>query len=89
MACCGSGRQQVVRKDFGAGGVSSPIEPAARGAVPGSGVVFAYYGAGELVLIGSVSGRRYRFAERGARLAVDPRDAPAFEANTRLRRLST
>lgn len=89
MACCGSSRHQVVRKDFGAGGVSSPMEPAARGALPGSGVVFAYYGASALVLIGSVSGRRYRFVERGARLAVDPRAAPTFEANTRLRRLST
>lgn len=89
MACCGSSRQQAGRKDFGAGALSGQAEPSARGAVPGSGVVFAYYGAGELVVIGSVSGRRYRFAERGARLGIDPRDAPALEANTRLRRLST
>ncbi|HEU4374034.1 MAG TPA: hypothetical protein VFS02_11115 [Telluria sp.] len=89
MACCGSSRQQVARRDFGAGAVSGQGEPAARAAVPGSGVVFAYYGASELVVIGSVSGRRYRFAERGARLQVDARDAPALEAHTRLRRLST
>lgn len=90
MGCCGSNRQQqALRKDFGAATTSAPTAPSTRGAVPGSGVVFAYYGAGELLVIGNVSGRRYHFAERGARLGVDARDAPALEANTRLRRLST
>jgi acetolactate synthase-1/3 small subunit len=41
----------------------------------------------ELIVIGSDSGRRYRFAQRGARLWVSQRDAAAFDEVPRLRRL--
>lgn len=56
-------------------------------AMGNAGVVFVHDGAGELVVTGSKTGRRYRFAGRGARLAVDATDAAALEALGKLRRL--
>ncbi|MDL2355989.1 MAG: hypothetical protein QFF03_12100 [Pseudomonadota bacterium] len=88
MSCCGNHRQQLTRREAATPGGAAPPEPAARPLAPGNGVLFAYYGANELVLNGAVSGRRYRFAERGARLAIDPRDAPALAAHPRLRRIT-
>lgn len=89
MSCCGSKRQQAVRAAYGQSGVARAPEPgpaAPRG--PGSGVLFVYDGAGGMVVTGSVSGRRYRFAGRGARVQVDANDAPALEALPRLRRIA-
>lgn len=83
MTCCGSKRQQVVRNanlipslgpDAGASGNSSPV-------------LLVYTGTAELVVVGA-SGRRYRFAERGARQSVEPRDAAALETIPWLRRAS-
>jgi hypothetical protein len=88
MSCCGSKRQPEVRNDFVASGTSLAPEPGPRGIAPNNGVLFGYYGAGPLVVIGSVSGRRYHFAQRGARLPVDPRDAAGLVTNARLRRIS-
>ena len=89
MSCCGSKRQQAVQAAYGGSGLAHAPEPgpsAPRG--PGMGVLFIYDGVGGMVVTGSVSGRRYRFAERGARVQVDASDAPALEAVPRLRRIS-
>ena len=90
MSCCGSKRQEVARTAYQGSGLAPAPDTAAAAAArgPGTGVLFVFDGAGALVVTGSVSGRRYRFAERGARLSVDARDAPALEALPRLRRVS-
>ncbi|MCC6860525.1 MAG: hypothetical protein IT158_18305 [Bryobacterales bacterium] len=41
-----------------------------------------------LTVFGPVSGRRYRFAGQGARLAIDPRDRPSLAAVPRLREVT-
>lgn len=90
MSCCGRKRQQVVSNihvvSYPPSG--SQESAAARSPAPGGGVLFVYDGMAELVVTGSVTGRRYRFAARGARLAVAPADAPAMALLPRLRRLS-
>jgi hypothetical protein len=44
-----------------------------------SASVFEYQGHGPLTLFGRATGIRYHFPGPGARVPVDPRDAPAFE----------
>jgi hypothetical protein len=41
-------------------------------------ICFEYIGKTGLTVQGPVSGRRYRFAYQGARIAVDPRDRPSL-----------
>jgi hypothetical protein len=50
-------------------------------------MVFEYVGRTGLTVAGPVSGRRYRFEETGARVAVDPRDRPALAAVPMLRQV--
>jgi hypothetical protein len=79
MSCCGKMRQQY-RGSAGA----------ARGAdAPGRQFVvrFEYIGGSSLTAIGPVSGRRYRFAQPGAQLAVDPRDRPGLARIPHLRQV--
>jgi hypothetical protein len=52
------------------------------------GVAFVYDGVRELVVTGRVTGRRYRFAARGARLLVDALDAPTMLQTPKLRCLA-
>jgi hypothetical protein len=52
------------------------------------GVAFVYDGVRELVVTGSVTGRHYRFAARGARLLVDALDAPTMRQTPKLRCLA-
>lgn len=104
MGCCGSRRQQVVQKiygsqGYGAAGLRASAAQSLRGpaseapagapqfAMP-PGVAFVYDGVRELVVTGSVTGRRYRFAARGARLLVDALDAPTMRQTPRLRCLA-
>ena len=90
MGCCGSKRQQMARP---AGGVAAaplggmaPVT-GAPGAHPGMvGVALVYVGMAPLTVIGAVTGRRYQFAGRGARLVVDQRDAPSLAEIAMLRR---
>jgi uncharacterized protein YjhX (UPF0386 family) len=88
MSCCGSKRQQVVQGSYRASVTVGKLEAMARPAHAHSeGVLFVYDGLAELIVIGSDSGRRYRFAQRGARLWVSQCDAAAFDEMPRLRRL--
>jgi hypothetical protein len=101
MGCCGSKRQQMVQKIYGSQGYSASAQEgmrAAQGAVEAPagaphfatppGVAFVYDGVAALVVTGSATGRRYRFAARGARLMVDPQDAPAMRRTPKLRCLA-
>jgi hypothetical protein len=51
-------------------------------------VLFVYDGVAGLIVTGHETGRRYRFGERGARLVIDPRDAPFLDTTPKLRRVS-
>jgi len=91
MGCCGSKRQQLVQKIYGSQGMRAQAEQAAQAPAPAPhfatppGVPFVYDGMAELVVTGGATGRRYRFAARGARLIVDPLDAPAMRQMPKLR----
>jgi hypothetical protein len=50
--------------------------------------MFVYDGVAGLIVTGRATGRRYRFAKRGARLVVDPGDAALLEMTPKLRRVS-
>ncbi|WP_377704648.1 hypothetical protein [Pseudoduganella sp. UC29_71] len=105
MGCCGSRRQQVVQKIYGAqgygaaDGVRASAAQGVHGPASGApasapqfaappGVAFVYDGMRELVVTGGVTGRRYRFTARGARLLVDALDAPAMRQTPKLRCLA-
>lgn len=100
--CCGSQRHDAARNAAPAysqagarpaqdrtnapsGGTAARAAAAAAGS---AGPVFIHDGQGELIITGAKTGRRYRFAGRGARLAVDALDAPALALVDRLRRLA-
>lgn len=51
-----------------------------------AGPLFEYTGATALTVFGAGTGVRYRFAHPGARVAVQPRDAPAMSGVPSLRR---
>lgn len=53
-----------------------------------AGVPFVYDGLATLIVTGSATGRRYRFAGRGDRVALDPRDAPGLMTMEKLRCLA-
>ena len=91
MSCCGSKRQQLVASAYAASGTAvaaAPSPSVSHGPGP-TGVTFVYDGVTGLIVTGRATGRRYRFAERGARLIVDPHDAPLLEMIPKLRRIST
>lgn len=102
MGCCGSKRQQMVQKIYGSQGYSAGAQDGMRAAQPAvveapasaphfatpPGVAFVYDGLAALVVTGSGTGRRYRFAARGARVMVDPLDAPAMRQTPKLRCLA-
>jgi hypothetical protein len=52
-------------------------------------IYFEYTGNAALTVFGPISGRRYRFAGHGARLAIDPRDRPSLAAVPRLRQVTS
>lgn len=96
--------QAAPRASLATGHAGGPAEASAASAVPASsavsmamggnaamaagGAVFVHDGAGELVVTGPKTGRRYRFAGRGARLVVDAGDVPAVAQVQNLRRLA-
>jgi hypothetical protein len=50
-------------------------------------VVFEYSGQPPVVVVGPVSGNRYRFTGAGARVEVDPRDRRSLAVTPRLRQI--
>lgn len=88
MSCCGNRRRQVAASAFASTGTTSVAAPSPSVAhgPGGTGVLFIYDGVAGLIATGHATGRRYRFAERGARLVVDARDAPYLDRTPKLRR---
>lgn len=85
MPCCGQKRQ--AQRPSGSPAVSPPSSPSSpiqrdrpamdshAGPSPGAGTVeVEYVGERTLVVMGQATRQTYRFAGRGARLAVDRRD---------------
>lgn len=86
--CCGSQRSAARAAALAASprprSPAAPPGPAAPFVGP---MVFEHLGAGPAEIRGPASGRTYRFAGRGDRLAVDPRDRPGLAAMPGLRRI--
>jgi hypothetical protein len=86
MGCCGSKRAQFNTSSTSL--LQRPAAPAVASMRVGHArPVFMYQGSVPLTLIGRVSGMRYCFAQLGARLAVDPRDAAIMAATPSLVRV--
>ena len=80
MSCCGGGRPRipVVTQRVGSAAMAPSNARPAR-------TVFRYEGEQPIVVIGRVTGTRYRFEARGAEVAVDLRDRPSVLQVPRLR----
>ena len=80
MACCGQGRRSYQ---------SMPVRPSAGAfGVPLATPVFEYTGATSLSVVGSVTGRVYRFERAGARSEIDARDQQSVARVPLLRRIT-
>ncbi len=80
MSCCGGGRRStgpVVRPSMG-----SPAVTASR-ARP-TLAVFRYDGDAPITVVGPATGTKYRFAAKGAEVAVDMQDRYAVKKVPRL-----
>jgi len=76
MSCCGGTRLGTTR-------------PAAHDSLKGrvaQTLRFEYTGSSSLTVVGSATGRAYRFAHPGSALDVDARDAPGVAGIAVLRR---
>jgi hypothetical protein len=80
MPCCGKARQHLAQVT-----ATTPAEAAPARPAPRFSVVFEYTGQTAMTVVGSASGRRYRFAGPGARVVVDPRDRPGLARVPKLR----
>ena len=86
MSCCGSRRQQFWTTPPASAAQSMPVNPAGLAPVQRPGSAFIFEGLATVMIIGSVTGKRYHFAHAGARVAVDPRDAPGLRGKPVIRR---
>jgi hypothetical protein len=86
MSCCGSRRQQFWTTPQASNGQGMPATPAGLMPVQQPGRAFIFEGLGAVMIIGSVTGRRYHFTRAGARVAVDSRDAPGLRGRPVIRR---
>ncbi len=89
MACCGKGRRRVYAgSETQISRPRPPVSRPVRRRPVSAAVYFEYEGRTGMTVIGSVSGRRYRFAASGSVLAVDGRDGPGIAAVPGLRRVA-
>ena len=86
MPCCGSRRQQFWTTPQAS--ATSRIPETASGLAPVQrpGISFVFESLATVMITGSVTGKRYHFAHAGARVAVDPRDAPGLRGEVVIRR---
>jgi hypothetical protein len=78
MACCGQSRQTYY--------ASTPtVRPGGFAGVGGQTTIFEYIGATSLKVVGSVTGREYRFDRNGARVEIDARDQASVAQAPNLR----
>jgi hypothetical protein len=64
MSCCGNSKYRL---------------PATPGRLANRPVAFEFSGPSSLTIFGRATGTRYHFPGPGARVLVDPRDAPVLE----------
>jgi hypothetical protein len=86
MSCCGSRRQQFWTTPLASPAQSRPATRAGLAPVQQPGRAFIFEGLATVMIIGSVTGRRYHFAHAGTRVAVDQRDAPGLRGKPVIRR---
>ena len=88
MSCCGGRRRQFLSEYQQQGEAdvreNQPHQSPSTNSKP---IYFEYSGMTALTVEGPISRRRYRFAEPGARMAVDQRDAPSLTAVPLLKRV--
>jgi hypothetical protein len=87
--CCGNtGRLQAQR--HATTSVSTQARPTALGSARPAlsyATIFEYLGTSSLTATGLVTGKRYRFDSRGARVRIDPRDRPGLARVPHLRQV--
>lgn len=84
--CCGNKRAALALNRASMAATGPGRTTAAGPASATSVIVFEYVGASAPATVaGPVSGRAYRFAQRGERIAVDARDRPGLLALPALR----
>lgn len=84
MSCCGKNRSKIRVVENRA--VENHDPPRVTFTPRPSFQYFEYLGATGLTAFGPVTGRRYRFASRGAIVAVDERDAPSMSGVPNVRK---
>lgn len=88
MGCCGEKRAQFQAQRTPDERIAAPPgRPFPPSAMPVK-VIFEYNGRVPLIVIGPVSGKRYRFEGTGARVEVNPRDRRSLAATPRLQQVS-
>lgn len=80
MSCCGGKRREAAVRTVGE--TEAPSKPALIEPAP---VMFEYTGATGMRVRGQATGKLYRFANSGAQVAVDSRDAASLRAVPKLR----
>ena len=83
MPCCGQTRKPLAKRRTS----TTTSTPTSHRPAATQGVAFTYIGRGGVTAVGPITGRRYRFARPGVRVAVDVRDAPSLMAVPGLRKL--
>ena len=87
MSCCGNKREQFQAQRVPDSRQGMPAGRPFPRAAPALKVVFEYSGQPPIVVVGPVSGNRYRFDGSGARVEVDPRDRRSLAATPGLRQV--
>jgi hypothetical protein len=86
--CCGNKRVEFQSQRASSGHAGAAVSQTIPAVPSVYKVIFEYLGQAPLNVIAPVSGRRYHFASRGARITVDPRDRRALAEVPRLRLVS-
>jgi hypothetical protein len=87
MPCCGKKREQFLAQGATSSPLGLPARPHPQFAQPPK-VVFQYSGRTAMVVIGPISGTRYRFQGPGGRVEVDPRDRRSLAVVPNLRQVA-
>jgi len=85
--CCGNKRTQFQAQPAPVNVQGRPADRPFPRSAPALKVVFEYNGQPPIVVVGPVSGNRYRFEGSGARVTVDPRDRRSLAVTPRLRQV--
>lgn len=82
MSCCGQKRSQLSLSGRVAAGGKGGVAP-----TPSPVVLFEYTGKTGITIIGSGTGRTYRFSHPGTRVQIDIRDLSSLAAVPNLSRV--